>query len=173
MQLRPAARRPAGLAVKPLKPIIAHAAMATVPNRASSYGLIRPLLLPRITSHSSSSAPQPPAPGSVRGTGRRSCQAPRTKARDDEAEREPGRQQAPPAKQAGEEQEAGAAERNKPAAPPPAGGERSMAYQIFAGLYVCAYVFFWRTGELIVVNAQEALERLRRYVRDNFFDKKR
>jgi hypothetical protein len=92
--------------------------------------------------------------------GRCSCPAPRTKARD-EAEREP--QQAP-AKQ-GEEEEA-AAERNKPA-------ERSMAYQIFAGLYMRAYVFFWRTGELIAVNAEEALERLRRYVRDNFLDQKR
>lgn len=151
--MRPVARRPAGLALKPLKPI-APAAKATVPNRAS-YGLRS--LLPGRISHSS---PLRPAPCSVRGMGRCSCLAPRTKARD-EVEREP---QAPTLAKQGEE--AAAAER-KPA------GERSMAYQLFASLYVCAYVFCWRTGELIAGNAQEALERLRRYVRDNFFDRKR
>jgi hypothetical protein len=159
MQLmRPVAR---GLALKPLNPIAA-AAKGTVPNRAC-YGLLRPLLLPR-TSHSSP-LPAPSCRRSVRGTGRRQCPAPMAKARD-ETEREP---QAPPpammAKQGEEEKEA--APERKPA------GERSMAYQIFAGLYVCAYVFCWRTGELIFLNAQDALDRLRRHVRDKLFNRKR
>lgn len=161
--MRPVARGPAaGLVLKPLNPIAA-AAKGTVPNRAC-YGLLRSLLLPR-TSHSSP-LPAPSCRRSVRGTGRRPCPAPTAKARD-EAEREP---QAPPppammAKQGEEEKEA--APERKPA------GERSMAYQIFAGLYVCAYVFCWRTGELIFLNAQDALDRLRRHVRDKFFDRKR
>lgn len=167
MQLvRPVARGPAaGLALKPLNPIAA-AAKGTVPNRAC-YGLLRPLLLPG-TSHSSPAPlPAPFCRRSVRGTGRRPCPTPTTAKARDEAEREP---QAPPpatmAKQGEEEKEA-APERK------PAGGERSMAYQIFAGLYVCAYVFCWRTGELIFLNAQDAVDRLRRHVRDKFFNRKR
>jgi hypothetical protein len=78
---------------------------------------------------------------------RRSCSGARTKATDD-AEAEAGQ---------GEEETAEGKQ-----------GERSMAYQVFAGIYVCVLVFSWRTGQLITVNAQDAIERLRRYVLEKF-----
>ncbi|CAL4893781.1 unnamed protein product [Urochloa decumbens] len=141
MHLTPVSAQPAGLSPNPLKPI---AARRTAPNRAS-YGLLL-----RCTNHPS----QLPAPCNVRRTGRRSCPtAARTKARDDEAEPEP---QAPAME--GEEE---VAVESSP-------GGRSLAYQIFEAVYLCAYVLSWRIGELIVVNAQDALERLRRYVLEKF-----
>ena len=88
--------------------------------------------------------------------GQRSCPAARTKARD-EAEPEPQPHGLAPAK---EGEEAAPAERNR--------GERSLAYEIFEGVYLCAYVLSWRISELIVAKTQDALERLRRYVLDKF-----
>jgi hypothetical protein len=148
MQLTPVARPPAGHVLTPLelKPVAAKGAVANM----TSYGLLR-----RRTDDSSSLLP---APCNVRRMGRRSCPAARTKARD-EAEPEP--QPQAPAKE-GEE-----------AAPAGGGrGERSIAYGIFEGVYLCAYVLSCRIGELIVANAQDAIERLRRYVLDNFNQKR-
>lgn len=145
MQLTPVARPPAGHVLTPLKlkPVAAKGAVANM----TSYGLLR-----RRTDDSSSLLP---APCNVRRMGRRSCPAARTKARD-EAEPEP---QATPATKEGEE--AAPAERRSR-------GGRSTVYGIFEAVYLCAYVLSWRIGEIIVVNAQDAIERLRRYVLDKF-----
>lgn len=148
-RLTPAAPQPAGHVLKPLEHI-AVAAKGTVLNRAS-YGLLRR------TNHPPAPAPLP-AHSNVRIMRHRSCPAARTKARDDEAEPEP---EAPAPKQG---EEAAAAGRNR--------GQRSMAYQIFEAVYLCAYVLSWRIGELIVVNAEDALKRLRGYVLEKFNQKR-
>lgn len=88
----------------------------------------------------------------------RSCSAAvRTKAADDDAE--------PQAEAEDRGDEATAAGGRKQ-------GERSIAYQIFAGIYVMVLVFSWRIGELIVANAEDGIERLRRYVREKFGGKR-
>ncbi|CAL4900979.1 unnamed protein product [Urochloa decumbens] len=144
MQL-PITAQPAGLALNPLKPI---AARRTVPSRASYERLLRR----RRTNHPS----QLHAPCFVRRMGHRPCPVARTKARDD-GEAEPEPQPQAPAKEGEEE---AAVERSR--------GGRSLAYQIFEAVYLCAYVLSWRIGELIAANAQDAVERLRRYVLGKF-----
>ena len=144
----PVAPPPArGPVLTPVKPI---AAKGAVPDRASC-GLLRRRTSQSPSSSSSSLLLAPCC--NVRRMGQRSFPAARTKARD-EAEPEPQPQGLAPPKKEGEE-----------AAPP---AERSLAYQIFESVYLCAYVLSWRIGELIVVKAQDALERLRRYVLDRF-----
>jgi hypothetical protein len=92
----------------------------------------------------------------------RSCPAARSnsKARDDEAETD--EPEAPAPKQ-GEESAAGRSRGQ---------GQRSMACQIFESVYLCAYIMSCRIGEGIVLNAEDALKRLRGYVLDKF-DQKR
>ncbi|KAL6619170.1 hypothetical protein ACP70R_034309 [Stipagrostis hirtigluma subsp. patula] len=146
--------------VRVLKPTMVK---ATPPNGRPSapYSLLRP----RVSYAYAYSSPLP-ANRDVQRLGRRSCSAARTKARDD-AEPEPPA----PAK----EGEAGGApaEGTRQGHPGCAGDgrpvvQRSMAYRLLADIYVCLYVFSWRTGQLIYLNAQFALERLHKYVVDKF-----